>query len=69
MINSYAASGLHPEAENIFQDMKKNSHSPDTFTYLALVRAYTEAQKHSKAEEVIHRMQNEKIPPTCAHFI
>ncbi|KAJ0968012.1 hypothetical protein J5N97_024929 [Dioscorea zingiberensis] len=53
----------------IFSRHEKNGHSPDT-TYLSCtgLGAYTEAEKHSKAEEVISRMQNERIPPSCAHF-
>lgn len=68
MINVYATSGLHHEAENIFEDMQKDGHFPDSLTYLALIRAYTENHNYSKAENIIQRMLEEGISPSCAHF-
>ncbi|KAF8369435.1 hypothetical protein HHK36_032550 [Tetracentron sinense] len=41
MINVYATTGLHHKAEKLFRAMQRDGRSPDSFTYLALVRAYT----------------------------
>lgn len=68
IINVNASKGLHHEAEQLFQSMKTNGNSPDSRTYLALIRAYTEGLKYSEAEQVIMSMHNEGIYPSCAHF-
>jgi pentatricopeptide repeat protein len=68
MINAYATSGLHNEAEIIFQEMQKNNHVPDSHTYLALIRAYTEGKCYSKAEEAIQMMLRSNMTPSCTHF-
>lgn len=68
MINVYATSGLHREAEDLFQDMQRIGHFPDSHTYLALVRAFTESKKYSEAEKTIRRMIGDGIAPSSAHF-
>lgn len=68
MINVFAAAGLYHEAENLLLSMQKTGYSPDSLTYLAIIRAYTERLKYSEAEMAIMSMQKEGISPTCAHF-
>lgn len=68
MINICATSGLCNEAEELFYSMKRSGCSPDSFTYLALIRAYTVGLKYSEGEKVILLMQKEGICPTAAHF-
>lgn len=68
MMNVYATGGLYQEAEELFKAMQRDCCSPDSFTYLALVRVYTESLKYSKAEETINSMKKNGIYPSCAHF-
>lgn len=68
MMNVYATVGLYHEVDELFQAMQRDGCSPDSFTYLALVRAYTEGLKYSEAEETIDSMEKRGIPPSCAHF-
>lgn len=68
MINVYATSGLYHEAKQLFLAMRRDGFSPDSLTYLALVRAYSENLKYSEAEETLKSMQEEGISPICAHF-
>ncbi|GKA53973.1 pentatricopeptide repeat-containing protein [Tanacetum coccineum] len=58
---------FYKEAAELFNSMKRNGFSPDSYTYLALVRAYASSQKLMEAEEVISLMQNEEvgISPYC----
>lgn len=67
MINAYATSGLHNEATNIFQEMQ-DSHAPDSLSYLALIKAYTEGKCYTEAEEAIQMMLKSNITPSCPHF-
>lgn len=48
--------------------MQKEGYYPDSLTYLALIRAYTESMKYPEAEQIIISMQREGIQPSCAHF-
>ncbi|KAF5175667.1 Tetratricopeptide repeat (TPR)-like superfamily protein [Thalictrum thalictroides] len=64
----YASVGLDHEAEKLLQAMLKDGCSPDSFTYLALIRAFIANQKFSKAEETLSTMQKEGICPFYAHF-
>ncbi|CAK9172463.1 unnamed protein product [Ilex paraguariensis] len=68
MLNIYATAGLYCEAEELFHAMQRDGWSPDSYTYLALVRAYTEGLKYSEAEKAIFSMQKQRISPSCAHF-
>lgn len=68
MMNVYATGGLYREAEELFKAMQRDCCSPDSFTYLSLVRVYTESLKYSKAEETISSMKENGIYPSCAHF-
>lgn len=68
MMNIYAADGLYHEAEDLLLSMRKNGCSPDSRTYLAIIRAYSQRSRYSEAEEAIASMQNEGISPSCAHF-
>lgn len=68
MMNVYASAGLCDEVEKLFEAMQRDGCSPDSFTYLSLVQAYTECLKYAEAEQTIKSMQKRGIPPTCAHF-
>lgn len=68
MMNVYATGGLYQEAEELFEAMKQDGWSPDSFTYLSLIRAYTESLKYSEAEETINSMQQNGVYPSCSHF-
>lgn len=68
MINVYAAAGLYHEVEKLFEAMQRVGFVPDSFTYLSLVRAYTESLKYSEAEETINSMLKQGISPSCSHF-
>lgn len=68
MINIYAAAGLFTEAEELFYSMRKKGCLPDSFTYLALIRAYTRGLNYEGGEKVITLMQKEGLPLSCAHF-
>lgn len=69
MMNAYATSGRHEEAESLLYEMHKEGHNPDSVTYLALVRAYTESKHYSKAEETLfHVMPKESLTPSSSHF-
>lgn len=68
MINVYATGGLYQEAEELFKAMQRDGRSPDSFTYLSLVRVYAESLKYTKAEETIIFMKKNGIHPSCAHF-
>lgn len=68
MINAHATSGLHDEAEIVFQEMQSRGHVPDSTTYLALIRAYSKGRRYSKAEETIQMMLSSGITPSCPHF-
>lgn len=68
MINACAAAGLYQEAENLLLSMQNCSCSPDSLTYLAMIRAYAESKKYAEAEKTIMSMQQEGISPKCAHF-
>jgi pentatricopeptide repeat protein len=68
MINAYATSGLHHDAEITFQEMLLRGHTPDSLTYLALIRAYTEGRRYPKAEEAIQMMLRSNITPSSPHF-
>lgn len=68
MINVYATGGLYQEAEQLFKAMQRDGYSPDSSTYLSLIRAYTESQKYSEAEETIISMKKKGLHPSCAHF-
>lgn len=68
MLNIYAIGGLHLEAGELFHAMRRDGCTPDSSTYLSLVRAYSEGLKYSEAEEAINVMQKEGISPSCAHF-
>lgn len=48
--------------------MQRDGFSPDSFTYLALIRAYTERLKYSEAEATINSMRKQGISPSCSHF-
>ena len=67
-MNVYATGGLYEEAEQLFKAMKQDGWLPDSFTYLSLVRAYTESLKYSEAEESINSMQEDGVYPSCSHF-
>lgn len=68
-MNVLASEGFCKEAAQLFNDMKKDGFSPDSFTYLALVRAYAAGQKYMEAEETIISMEKEgEISPSCAHY-
>ena len=49
--------------------MQRDGHSPDSLTYLALIKAYTEAYNYSAAEDVTNKMQRGQISISWAHFI
>lgn len=68
MINVFACGGLYKEAEELFKAMQRDGCSPDSFTYLSFVRAYTESRKYSEAEETINSMQKNGVPASCTHF-
>lgn len=69
MINACATSGLHEEAESLLSGMLKEGRNPDSVTYLALVRAYTESKHYSKAEEILfHVMPKKRLIPLPSHF-
>jgi pentatricopeptide repeat protein len=69
MMNAYATSGRYEEAESLFREMHKEGHIPDSVTYLALVKAYTESKHYSKAEETLfHVMPKERLTPSSSHF-
>lgn len=68
MINTCAAAGLYREAENLLLSMQNSGCSPDSLTYLAIIRAYAECKKYAEAEKTIMSMQKEGISPKCAHF-
>lgn len=68
MMNIYAAAGLYREAEILMHSMRSSDCSPDSLTYLALIRAYTRGAEYSEAELAIDCMQKEGIPPSCAHY-
>ena len=68
MINAYATSGLHDEAETTFQEMLSSGHVPDSLTYHALIRTYTQGGCYSKAEEAIQTMRRSNITPSSLHF-
>lgn len=67
-MNVYSTATLHHEAEELFETMQRDGCPPDSFTYLALIRAYTKELKYSQAEEAIKLMRKNGIPPSCAHF-
>ena len=67
-MNVYATGGLYEEAEKLFKAMKQDGWLPDSFTYLSLVRAYTESLKYSEAEKTINSMQEDGVYPSCSHF-
>lgn len=48
--------------------MQQDGCSPDSFTYLSLVRAYTESLKYTEAEETINSMPENGVYRSCAHF-
>lgn len=68
MINVFATGGLYQEVEELFKALQRDRCSPDSFTYLSLVRAYTESLQYSLAEETINSMQKRGIVASCAHF-
>ena len=68
MVNVYATAGLRHEVEKLFWAMERHGCSPDSLTYLSLVRGYTESHNYSEAEETINAMQIKGISPSCAHF-
>lgn len=68
MINVYATAGLNYEAENLFHEMQRDGLSPDSLTYLALIKAYTETRNYPAAEDAIYEMHEREISPSCAHF-
>jgi len=68
MINAYATSGLHDDAEIVFQEMQSHGQAPDSMTYLVLIRVYSESTCYSKAEEAIQNMLSSGITPSCPHF-
>lgn len=68
MMNACVAAGLYHETENLLLSMQKSGCSPDSRTYLAIIRAYTESKKYSEAEKIIIAMQKAGISPTCAHY-
>jgi pentatricopeptide repeat protein len=68
MINAYATSRLHDEAEIVFQEMQSHGQVPDSTTYLALIRSYSESRCYSKAEKAIQMMLSSGITPSCPHF-
>lgn len=68
MSNVYAAAGLYHEVDELFKAMQRDGCSPDSFTYLSLVRGYSKGLKYTEAEETIDYMQKRGIPPSCAHF-
>lgn len=48
--------------------MQRDGFSPDSFTYLSLIRAYAERLKFSEAEETINSMRKQGISPSCSHY-
>ena len=68
MINVFATGGLYQEAENLFEVMQRDGHSPDSFTYISLVRAYTVSLKYAEAEKTIDSMQKRGISVSCVQF-
>jgi len=46
----------------------QDSHAPDSLSYLALIKAYTEGKCYTEAEEAIQMMLNSNITPSCPHF-
>lgn len=68
MMNVYSTARLHHEAEELFNTMQRDGCLPDSFTYLALIRAYTGGLKYLEAEAAIIAMQEKGIPPSCAHY-
>lgn len=68
MMNVYSTARLPLEAEKLFETMQSDGVPPDSFTYLALVRAYTEGLKYAEAEEAIMSMRKKGIPPSCDHY-
>lgn len=68
MITACADAKLYHEAENLLLGMQNSGFSPDSSTYLAIIRAYAEKKKYAEAEKTIVSMQKEGISPKCAHF-
>lgn len=68
MMNVYSSAKLPREADALFNAMQEDGCPPDSFTYLALIRAYTEGFKYEEAEEAIKLMQKRGVPPSCAHY-
>ena len=68
MMNIYATAGLYNEAEELFCSMKRDGCLPDSYTHLALIRAYTQGLKYSEGEKVIILMQKEGLCASCAHL-
>nr|CAB3469240.1 unnamed protein product [Digitaria exilis] len=48
--------------------MQDRGHAPDSLSYLALIRAYTEGRRYTEAEEAIQMILNSNITPSCPHF-
>lgn len=68
MMNIYATAGLYNEVLEMMGSMRRNGWSPDSDTYLVLVRAYTKGCRHLEGEKVIEEMEKEGVQPSCAHF-
>ncbi|KAJ0612934.1 putative tetratricopeptide-like helical domain superfamily [Helianthus annuus] len=71
MMNVCACGGSYKEAAQLFNEMQRDGLSPDSFTYLTLVRGYAAGKKYMEAEEAISLMKKQGgvgISPTCAHY-
>lgn len=60
--------GLYTEAEELFKVMQQDGCCPDSLTYLALIKAYTESMKYREAEQTLVSMEKEGLQPSCAHY-
>ncbi|WRX15226.1 Pentatricopeptide repeat - like 10 [Theobroma cacao] len=58
-----ASSGLHEEAQNYFNQMREEGHSPNLYHYSSLLNAYSYDGNYRKADELVEQMKSSGLVP------
>ncbi|KAK6240948.1 Pentatricopeptide repeat - like 10 [Theobroma cacao] len=58
-----ASSGLHEEAQNYFNQMREEGHSPNLYHYSSLLNAYSYDGNYCKADELVEQMKSSGLVP------
>lgn len=64
-----ASSGLHEEAQNYFNQMREEGHSPNLYHYSSLLNAYSYDGNYRKADELVEQMKSSGLVPNKVCFL